>query len=184
MTQLHSLQLEDMQSEVSLTNANTRESENDSLRCREVSCTIRPILRLMRLTHGDIAMDGVLEEGCSVFSRLYCWLVLLGQWFIVVQAVTSLFFEGVAQMNTFFFLLIFSIWYLQSAVVNTICLFILPKGQKKPSRLGQFLGNLLATTSNGGINACNLYKVYSLLVMVSLCSLQHCLPYTTRSLPK
>lgn len=139
MTQVHSLELEDMQSEVSLTNANTRESENNSLRRREVSCTIRPILRLMNLTgefYGDITMDGLLEAGCSVFSRLYCWLVLLGQWFIVVQAVTSLFFEGVAQMNTFFFLLIFNIWYLQSAVVNTICLFILPKGQKKPSRLG------------------------------------------------
>ena len=169
MTQVHSLQLEDMQSEVSLANANTRESENDSFRGREVSCTIRPILRLMKLTgefYGDI--DGVVEAGCSVSSRLYCWLVLLGQWFIVVQAVTSLFFEGVAQMNTFFFLLIFSMWYLESAVVNTICFFILPKGQKKPSRLEQFFGNLLATTSNGGVNACNLYKVYSLLVLVCL----------------
>jgi len=128
----------------------------------------RPILRLMKLTeefYGDVTMDEILQEDWSVFSRFYCGLVLLGQWFIVVQAVTSLFFEGVAQMNTFFFLLTFSIWYLQSAIVNTICLFILPKGQKKPSRLGQFLGNLLATTSDGGINTCNMYKVYSLLAL-------------------
>ena len=170
MTQVHGLQLEDMHSADSLTNGNTRESENDNLRRREVSCTIRPILRLMKLTgefYGDVTMDGVLEADWSVFSRFYCCLVLLGQWFIVVQAVTSLFFEGVAQMNTFFFLLIFSIWYLQSAVVNTICLFTLPKGKKWPSRLGQFLGNLLATTSNGGVT-CNMYKVHSLLALVCL----------------
>ena len=136
MTRVHSLQLEDMQSQVSLTNANTREPGNDNFRRREVSCTFRPILRLMKLTgefYGGVIMNEVLLADLSIFSRFYCGLVFLGQWFIVVQAVTSLFFEGVAQMNTFFFLLIFSIWYLQSAVPNIICLFALPKGQKKRS---------------------------------------------------
>lgn len=168
MTQVHSLQLEDMHSQVSLANENTRESGNGDLRSRELSCTFRPILRLMKLTgefYGDVSMDEVLETDLSVFSRLYCGMVLLGQWFVAVQAVTSLFFEGVAQMNTFFLLLIFSIWYLQSAVVNTICLFILPKGQKKPSRLGRFIGNLLATTSHGEMQ---MYKVYLLLALVCL----------------
>ena len=148
-----------------------RESGNKHLRRREVSCTFRPILRLMKLTgefYGDVTIEGNLEASWSVFSRLYCGLVLLGQWFIVVQAVTSLFFEGLAQMSTFFFLLIFSIWYLQSAVVNTICFFILPKGQKRQSRLGKFIGSLLETTCNGGVNACNMYKVYSLLALVCL----------------
>ena len=134
MTQVHSLWLEDMHPEVSVTNANSRELGNDHLPRREVSDTFRPILRLMKLSgefYGDVTVEGNLEKKWSAFSRSYCGLVLLGQWFIVVQAVTSLFFEGLAQMNTFFLLLIFSIWYLQSAVVNTICLFILPKGQKK-----------------------------------------------------
>ena len=171
MTQVHSLQLEDINSQVSPANENPRESGNDDLRRRKLLCTFRLILRLMKLTgefYGDIAMDEALQADWSVFSRFYCGLVLLGQWFIVVQAVTSLFFEGVAQMNTFFFVLIFSIWYLECAVVNTICLLILPKGQKKPSRLGQFIGNLLAAISDGRINICNMYKVYSLLALVCL----------------
>ena len=171
MTQVQCLQLDDLHSQVSVANERTRESGNDNLRRIDVSCTFRPILRLMKLTgefYGDVNMDQVLQADCCVFSRFYCGLVLLGQWFIVVQAVTSLFFEGVAQINTFFFLLIFSIWYLQSAVVNTICIFILPKGQKKPSRLGQFLGNLLATSPSGGINTCNMLNVYSLVALVCL----------------
>ena len=171
MTKVHCLQFDDLHSQVSVANESTRESGDGNLRRGKVSCTFRPILRLMKLTgefHGDVTMDEVLQADCSVFTRFYCGLVLLGQWFIVVQAVTSLFCEGVAQMNTFFFLLIFSIWYLQCAVVNTICIFILPKGQKKPSRLGQFLGNLLATTSSRGMNTFNMLKVYSLVASVCL----------------
>ena len=174
MTQVHSLQLEDMHSQVFPANENTRQPGYDDFRRREVSCTFRPILRLMKLTgefYGDITMDEILAADWSVFSRFYCGIILLGQWFVAVQAVTSLFFEGVAQINTFFLLLIFSIWYLQTAIVNTICLFSLPKGQKKPSRLGQFIGNLLATTSDLGIKTCNMYKVHLLLAFVCLFAL-------------
>ena len=171
MTQVHSLRLEDMHSEVSLTNANSRELGNDHLPRREVSGTFRPILRLMKLSgefYGDVTVEGNLEKKWSAFSRLYCGLVLLGQWFIVVQAVTSLFFEGLAQMNTFFLLLIFSIWYLPSAVRNKHNLsFHFAQGpEKKPSRLGHSLDNLLAKTCYGGVNACNMYKVYLLLALV------------------
>jgi len=132
---------------------------------------LRPILRLMKLTgefYGDVTIDEVLPADWSVFSRFYCGIVLIGQWFVVVQAMTSLFIEGVSQISTFFLLLIFSIWYLQTAIVNTICLFILPKGPKKSSRLGQFIGHFLTTTSDLGIKSCNMCKVNLLLVSVCL----------------
>ena len=174
MAQVHSLQIEDVHSQVFPANENTRESRYGDPRRRDVSCTFRPILRLMKLTgefYGDVTMDEVLPVDWSLFSRFYCGVVLLGQWFVVVQAVTSLFFEGVAQINTFFLLLIFSIWYLQTAIVNTICLFSLPKAQKNTSRLGQFMGNLLSTTSDLGLKTCNMYKVHLLLALVCLFAL-------------
>ena len=170
MSQVHSLQLEDMHSEDSSAyETRPTESENRDLRRRELSCKFRPILRLMKLTgefYGDISMDEAVDADWSVLSRVYCAIVLLGQWFVVAQAVTSLFIESLAQMQTFFFLLIFSIWYLQSAVVNTTCLFILPKGRKKPSRLEQFITNLLATTSD--FTGMKKYKVNFLLTFVCL----------------
>ena len=171
MTQVPSLRLEYLRSQVSPANENTRESGNDNIRRKVVSCMFRPILRLMKLTgqfYGDVKIDEVLPADWSVFSRFYCGIVLIGQWFVVVQVVTSLFFEGVSQISTFFLLLIFGIWYLQTAIVNTICLFILPKGQKKSSRLGQFIGHFLAVTSDLGIKTCNMYKVNLLLVLVCL----------------
>ena len=111
-------------------------------------------------------MYEALDADWSVLSSVYCAIVLLGQWFVVAQAVTSLFIESLAQMQTFFFLLISSIWYLQTAVVNTICLFTLPKGRKKPSRLEQFISNLLATTSD--VSAMKTWKVILLLTFVCL----------------
>ncbi|KAL9970433.1 hypothetical protein ACROYT_G022809 [Oculina patagonica] len=170
MSQVHSLQLEDIHSEDSLANeTRQKESENHDLRRRELARKFRPILRLMKLTgefYGDISMDDAVDADASVFPRVYCAMVLLGQWFVVVQSVTSLFIEGLAQMQIFFFLLIFSIWYLQCAVVNTICLFTLPKGRKTPSRLGQFISNLSATTSD--ISGIKTFQVNLLLAFVCL----------------
>ena len=94
-----------------------RESGNKHLRRREVSCTF--LFFTVNETNWKVLWGCYngwsFRSRMECLSRLYCGLVLLGQWFIVVQAVTSLFFEGLAQMNTFFFFLIFSIWYLQSA---------------------------------------------------------------------
>ncbi|KAL9969812.1 hypothetical protein ACROYT_G022075 [Oculina patagonica] len=111
----------------------------------------RPILRLMKLTaeyYGDVSLDTALEADSSVFSRFYCAIVLLGQWVVFAQASTSLFFEGLNEMKTFYFLMLFTIWYLQAAAVNTTCHYILHKRQKVASPLQQFVSNLLSTTSD------------------------------------
>ena len=143
------------------------EDSSINLRHRELLSKFGPILRLMKLTgayYGDVSK--VLEVDSSIFPRFYCAVVLLGQWFVCVQAVTSLFFEGLAQMKTFYFLMLFIIWYLQSAAVSTIFIYILPKRQKQTSRLGQFINGLLSTTSN--FSGMKTYKMK--LAMVFVCA--------------
>ena len=122
--------------------------DSNNLRHRELLSKFGPILRLMKFTgayYGDVKLDKV---DSSIFPRFYCALVLLGQWFLFVQAVTSLFIEGLGQMKTFYFLMVFITWYLQSAAVNTICFYILPRRKKQTSRFGQFFSSLLSTTSD------------------------------------
>lgn len=147
MSQVHQLELEDMQSVGSLideTQANElrKAKDNHDLRRKELSYKILPILRLMKLFgeyYDDVSMDEGLQSDSSVFSCFYCGMVLIGQY---------LFFEGLTQMKTFYLLLIFTIWYLQCAAFTTTCLFNLPKRQTKLSRFGRFFGSLLSTTSD------------------------------------
>ena len=158
MSRVHDLELEDIQSvgpcvNETQSNESRKTKHNDDLRRKELSYKILPILRLMKLFgeyYGDVSMDEELQSdlGSSVVSRFYCGIVLIGQWFLVVQASTSLFFEGLAEMKTFYFLLIFTIWYLQCAAFTTICLINLPKRQAKSSRFRQYFGSLLSTTSD------------------------------------
>ena len=143
------LSIADLESDTRLKESCERKDGRD-LRRRELSYTFLPVLRLMKLTgecYGDVSFHEFVLHS-SILSRVYCAVVVLGQWFVVVQSLTSLFCEGLAQLRTFYFLLIFSFWYLQSALVTTICLFILPKRPKKPSRLGTLFENFLAVSFN------------------------------------
>jgi len=115
-------------------------------------------MKLFGEYYGDISMDEEVQSDSSFFSRFYCGMVLIGQWFLVVQASTSLFFEGLREMKTFYFLLIFTIWYVQCAAFTTICLINLPKRQAKSSRFRRFFDSLLSTTSD--FNEKMVHKVY------------------------
>ncbi|XP_078373108.1 uncharacterized protein LOC144656748 isoform X1 [Oculina patagonica] len=121
----------------------------------------------MKLTgeyYGDVSMDQALETDSRVFPRFFCAVVLLGQWFVVIQALTSVFYEGLAQMKMFYFLLIVIIWYLQTAACNTICLYVLPRGQKETSRLGQLFSNLLSVKSH--FSGMKMYKINLAIAIV------------------
>lgn len=76
-------------------------------------------------------MEEIPEVNSNIPSRVYCAIVLLGQWMVFVQAVASLVCEGFAEMKNTYFLLIFGIWYLQSAGVNMTCLFAFPITHKR-----------------------------------------------------
>lgn len=158
MAQVHILEIEDcseapsqneirtdgLRKNISLTN-------NPDHRCRELSCKFRPILRLMKLTgeyYGDTSLDEIPRGNPNVFWRFYYSILLLGQWSVLAQAITSIFYEGVNHMENTYFLLTFSIWYLQCAVMNTMLLFIMPKSQKKSSRFSKFIRNLSETASD------------------------------------
>lgn len=172
MSQVHNLALENMHSEISLANQTEQEElDNRHLRCRDILSKFRPILRLMKLTgefYGEVSLDETVDADLNLFSRVYCMVVLLGQWFVMAQIMTSLFIEGLDNRQTSFFLLIFSIWSLQSAVVNTIGLLVLPRGRKQPSRLGQFISRLLASTCD--ISGTKRYGVNLLLASLYLFS--------------
>lgn len=163
-------QVQDVPSEQSLENE-TGLHVRDKIRLyrREIACKLNPILKLMKLTgelYGDASfVDEISESDSYNVSRFYCVIVMLGQWFIVVQSVTSVFFEGFAEMGTFYFLMIFSIWSLQSAAVTTICLFVLPKRQTKTSRFSQFLRSLCTRARDE--NETKKYRVNVILAFVS-----------------
>ncbi|KAL9971933.1 hypothetical protein ACROYT_G018157 [Oculina patagonica] len=160
MSRVHSADIEDTHSEAPRENEDRTEvmsrdislTANRDLRRRELSCKLRPILRLMKLTggyYGDTSLEEF-QQANSNLSRFYCVMVLLGQWIVFVQAVTSIFFEGFAQMQNTYFILMFSIWYLQSAAINTVLFLVLPKTQKQPSRFSKFTTSLLASASDFG----------------------------------
>ena len=165
MPRVHSLQIEDVHSKSSLENdvtgsqeANRNENvteQSDRLR-QELSLKLGPIMRCLKITgnySGETSLDELLQvKSSNWFSRFYCGIVLLGQWTLVVQTVVSLFVEGLTEMQSFYFLLMFSIWYLQCAAFTTISLFTLSKRLKKPSRFSQFISSLI-TTATAGIGA-------------------------------
>ena len=167
MSRVHHLELEDIQSVGSSVNeAQSNESRKLKDNREDLSHKIRAILWLMKLFgeyYGNISMHEGMQSHSIFFSRFYCGMVLMGQWFLFVQASTSLFFEGLSEMKTFYFLLIFTIWYLQCAAFTTICLFNLPKRQAKSSRFRQFFDSLLSTSSDfsGKIT----HKVYLALAL-------------------
>ena len=137
--------------EASQANETTTELGNCSSRRTKISHRLRPILKVMKLAgefYGDSCFLEIPQAGSNIFSRFYCASVLLGQCTIFVQAVTSIFFEGFTQMQNTYFLLTFSIWYLECMGINTICLFVLPKSQKKPSRLSKLVSNLFTKECN------------------------------------
>ena len=152
MSRVHHLELEDIQSVGPFVNeTQSNESRKTKDKREDLSYKIRPILRLMKLFgeyYGNISMDEGVQSDSTLLSRFYCGMVLIGQWFLVVQASTSLFLEGLREMKTFYFLLIFTIWYVQCAAFTTICLINLPNRQAKSSRFRRFFDSLLSNTSD------------------------------------
>ena len=127
------------------------ELDNCNNRRSKISHRLRPILKMMKLAgeyYGDASFLETPQVGSNNFSRFYCASILLGQCTIFVQAVTSIFCEGFTQMQNTYFLVTFSIWYLECMGINTICLFVLPKSQKKPSRLSKLVGSLFTKESD------------------------------------
>lgn len=164
MSQVHNLPLEVLQPSLENNdslpdeaNKNINISDTNNVRHRELSRNVGRILWIMKLIgayYGDISPDEDLQVNPSFLSRFYCVFVLLGQWFLVVQCITSLFYEGLEQMSTFYLLLIGSIWYLQNASVTTVSLFILPKRKKTHHPFIRFLKHMLSTaTDSNGITA-------------------------------
>ena len=98
--------------------------------------------------YGDSSFLETPQGGSNYFSRFYCASVLLGQCIIFVQAVTSIFFEGFTQIQSTYFLLMFSIWYLECMGINTICLFVWSKSQKQPSRFSKLVSSLFTKESD------------------------------------
>ena len=80
---------------------------NSSALCRkELSPIFKLVLRFMKIggqCYGDLFLDEfALLRG--IFSRIYCAVVVVGQWFVAMQAGSSLFCEGLAHLTTFFLL--------------------------------------------------------------------------------
>ena len=144
MPRIESLKMEEVH-EASQANETSTELDNCNNRRTKISHRLGPILKMMKLAgefYGDSCFLETPQAGSNNFSRFYCAGVLLGQCTIFVQAVTSIFFEGFTQMQNTSFLLTFSIWFLECMGINTICLFVLPKSQKKPSRLSKLVSSL------------------------------------------
>ena len=147
MPRVHSLEIEDVHSEISLkndvtgsqeSNRNVNVTDQSDLLRRELSLKLGPILRCLKITGnycGETSLDELSQvKSSNWFSRFYCGIVLLGEWTLVVQTIVSLYVEGLTDMQSFYFLLLFSIWYLQCAVFTSISHFTLSKRLKKPSR--------------------------------------------------
>ena len=80
---------------------------NSSALCgKELSSIFIPVLRFIKIggqCYGDLFLDEF-ELHRGIFSRIYCAVVVLGQWFVAMQAVSSLFCEGLAHLTNFFLL--------------------------------------------------------------------------------
>lgn len=165
MSRVQNLQLEDRNSGVCVVDISSptetcEVDDRSKRRHKQLSRRFIPILWLMKVSgqyYGDFELNQVTEVNSSIFPRFYCAMVLLGQLVIFVQAATSLLFEGFAQMQTFYFLMIFSVWYLQCATFNAICLSVLPRRQKRTSSLEHFASNLISVSSD--LDDMKMYKV-------------------------
>ena len=143
-----------------------KESDNCNNRRMRISYRLRPILQLMKLAgeyYGDSSLLETPQGGSSYCSRFYCGSVLLGQCVIFVQAVISIFFEGFTQMQNSYFLLMLCIWYLECVGINTICLFVLPKSQKQPSRFSKLVSSLF--TKEADLGGLTTQKLRTLLAL-------------------
>ncbi|XP_078372674.1 uncharacterized protein LOC144656320 [Oculina patagonica] len=86
ITRVHSFEIEDIHSEARQENETRTEvlreesfTDDHDLRRRELSCKLRPILRLMKLTggyYGDTSLEEFPQVNSSI-SRIYCVIVLL-----------------------------------------------------------------------------------------------------------
>lgn len=121
--------------EESQINVNAADSTDDNPHFNVLLLNFRRTLKIMRVTgtcYGNIELGGNSEGNrSSLWSRFYCVIVLLGQWGLAVQALTSLFIEGTSEMTNFYLLLIYSIFYLQCAVVATISVSRFSKRQNE-----------------------------------------------------
>ena len=123
-----------------------REDQIRSTRQRQLTEIVRPILIAMKLT-GQFFGDSTLTKGSDRrtlhTSHFFSGLIVLGQWLIVVLAVTSHLYVGFSSMSDFLFLLGITTWYVQCAGNTIVCLFVLPLTNKRPSRFAQFLSSFL-----------------------------------------
>ena len=126
------------------------EEDNDNnssaLRRKELSSIFIPVLRFIKIggqCYGDLFLDEF-ELHRGIFSRIYCAVVVLGQWFVAMEAVSSLFCEGLAHLTKFF--LLNDLDELVSAVGsgNDNMSSFFPKGRENH----HVLGILLITFSN------------------------------------
>ena len=123
-----------------------REDEMRSNRQRQLAEIFRPILIVMKLTglfFGETALTECSGRRTLHISHFSSALIVLGQWLVVVLAVTSLHFIGFSSMSAFFFLLTTTAWYVQCASSTTVCLFVLPVTNKRKSRFALFLSRFV-----------------------------------------
>ncbi len=128
----------------------TSEVEARSNRQRELAEIFSPILIAMKLAgqyFGETALaDDDRGRRTMYVSHLSIAIVVLGQWLMVVMGVTSLLRIGFSSMSSFFFLLVTTAWYIQSASSTTVCLFVLPLTDRRRSRFAKLLFNFATKT--------------------------------------
>ena len=125
-----------------------RVDEVTSNRQKQLEGIFRPILIAMKLTgqfFGETALSKCRGRRTLHISHFFSALIALGQWLMVVLAFISQLYVGFSSMGTFLFLLVTTTWYAQCAGNTTICLFVLPLTNKRPSRFAQFLSGFVTT---------------------------------------
>ena len=122
--------------------------EMTSNRQRQLGEIFRPFLIAMKLTgqfFGETALTKCRSRRTLHISQFFSALIVLGQWLMVVLGVTTHLYVGFSSMGIFFFLLVTTTWYVQCAGNTTICLFVLPLTNRRPSRFAQFLSSFVTT---------------------------------------
>lgn len=121
--------------EESQISANAANSTDDNPHFNVLLLNFRRTLKIMRVTgtcYGNSELGGNSEGNpLGLWSRFYCVIVLLGQWGLAMQTLTSLFIEGTSEMGNFYLLLIYSIFSLQCAVVATMSVLRFSKRRKE-----------------------------------------------------
>ena len=149
-------------------NENVERSYNPH--CRVLSYKFGHVLRFMKLTGtyygGTSLTDDPQVNSCSFCSRFYCGIMLLGQWTLAIQAVTSIYFEGLTNISKLYLLLIYSVFYSQGAVLTTISLSILPRSQRKSSRFRRFTDNLFRIDRDfSGVTTKSINRLLALVIL-------------------